>query len=89
MLNEKALLAAARAIFEDSIYQGYNEEAKKREWLRLERTIRSNAQVAIEAYLAALPDEEGLVEEARNEARTLERDCFESGAGIIERLPRP
>lgn len=51
-LPPTALEAAAKAVFEQSIYHGYNDEVKAREWTRTSDLHRNAATAAIAAYLA-------------------------------------
>jgi len=51
-LSPTALEAAAKAVFKRSIFHGYNDEVKAREWARTSDLHRNAATAAITAYLA-------------------------------------
>jgi len=66
-MSDKAIKAAAWAIFNSEVYQGYNKATMEMEWLRNERICRAKAKAAIAAYHAAQPSDAAMtfLEEAR------------------------
>ncbi len=48
-MSETMVERVARALFERSIYHGYNDETKRSEWLRNRSILMASARAAIEA----------------------------------------